>query len=325
MSSTYNVRLRSARMVQLITAALICAVSMAAQPACAVVLNDTAIGSPALAVFNGNLYLAWTGTDSNNTLNIARLDASGTSIVTQKTVGSNRSFTGPALAAYSGNLYLAWTGSVGSGENLNIAVSSDGLDFTGHKLVGSNTSFTSPALAASSSALYIAWAGNDPNHTLNAAYSIDGLDFTGQVELSGVSTGSEPALAVYNSYLYLGYSSPGEPPPEALLASSITPPLSFSATGIPIINGSSGAGPALGTVNGELFLGWNGLPNNLSGGLNVATFQNANTPQTIPLITQETIAEQTGTNPALAGFNGHLYLAWTGTNNKHNINIVQVY
>ncbi len=297
-----------------------------AGPASAVVLNDTAVGSPALAVFNGKLYLAWTGTDGNHTLNIAQLDGSGTNIVTQRTVGGNRSFTGPALAAFNGQLYLAWTGSVGSGENLNIAASSDGLNFPVQKLVGNNHSFTSPALAASANALFIAWAGNDPNQTLNAAISTDGLDFTGQVTLSGISTSSAPAISVYNNFLYLGYTAFAQGPgPQTLLAASVTPPLSFSASGLPIINGSSSAGPGLGTANGQLFLSWGGAPNSLSGGLNVATFQNGGTGPGISLVAQQTIVNQTGANPAVVGFNGHVYVAWTGTNNAHNINIEQVF
>lgn len=323
--SSDDMKLRPARMAPLAAAALICVLPLAVQPAAAVTLGNSAIGTPALAVFNNNLYIAWTGTDGNNTLNIAQLDASGTSIVTQTTVGSNHSFTGPALAAFNGYLYLAWDGSVSSGENLNIAYSSDGLDFTSQGLVGSNTSFAAPALAASANALYIAWSGNDPSHTVNAEYLTSGLSFTGQVVLSGTFSDASPALAVYGNYLYLGYEA-ASTEAETLLAASITPPLSFSSTGIPVVNGSGASGAGLGTVNGELFLGWAGQPNTLSGGLNVATFEAPSTSsQAISLVTQETITNQSRLNVAVAGYNGHLYVAWTGTDSNSTLNIDQVY
>lgn len=88
------------------------------QPAAAVVIQETTIAMPSLATFEGNLYLAWAGTDGNTSLNVAAFN--GTTFGSPVVFGSNSSLsnTGPAITPFNGLMYMVW---VGSGNNLNIA------------------------------------------------------------------------------------------------------------------------------------------------------------------------------------------------------------
>jgi hypothetical protein len=70
-------------------------------------------GTPALAFGNGRLYLAWTGTDDDNHLNIkpfSPLPDGSLQPLTKKTFSQRSSDdAGPALALGNGRLFLAWT------------------------------------------------------------------------------------------------------------------------------------------------------------------------------------------------------------------------
>jgi hypothetical protein len=71
--------------------------------------------APALAVFHGNLWLAWTGSDAQHHLN-TMVSSNGTTFG-QSTILNATSDDGPALTVVHGasssqpdRLYLAWTG-----------------------------------------------------------------------------------------------------------------------------------------------------------------------------------------------------------------------
>ncbi len=93
---------------------------------------------PAMTVFNGRLYYAWRGTDSNHTLNIAS-SADGNTFTATIQPGDNSSVNAPALATRNGQLYMAWVGTDPS-HLLNLAWSSDGVHFSqAHfQAIGSN-------------------------------------------------------------------------------------------------------------------------------------------------------------------------------------------
>jgi hypothetical protein len=149
--------------------------------------------SPALAVFNGRAYMAWTGTDGQ--LNVVST-ADGVHI--EKVTLADTSRTGPALAAFNGRLYLGWTGLDG---RLNVESSADGMTL-GNKVTLPETSYIvsgkqvvelSPALASFGGRLYIAWTGT--NMHLNVESSADGMRFGNKVTL-GETSDAAPALAV---------------------------------------------------------------------------------------------------------------------------------
>ena len=74
-------------------------------------LSQNSVTGPALAVFNGRLYMAWTGTDNPNHLNVA-YTTDGVNFTAPVTLSGNSSvaWAGPGLAAFNGKLYLSFTG-----------------------------------------------------------------------------------------------------------------------------------------------------------------------------------------------------------------------
>jgi hypothetical protein len=149
--------------------------------------------SPALAVFNGRAYMAWTGT--NGQLNVVST-ADGVHI--EKVTLPDTSRTGPTLAAFNGRLYLGWTGLDG---RLNVESSANGMTF-GNKVTLPETSYIvsgkqvvelSPALASFGGRLYIAWTGT--NMHLNVESSANGMTFGNKVTL-GDTSDAAPALAI---------------------------------------------------------------------------------------------------------------------------------
>lgn len=150
--------------------------------------NDYTRDTPAAAVFDGNVYLAWTGTNASHSVIVAN-SCDGLHFGTPVVYGTNTSFSGPGLAAFNGYLWLAWsttgyrTNSNGTITDIDLAHSSDGLHFQDKFLIGTQQefdSYTGPALAAANGQLYIAWAGSgsDVYHMLHIASSVDGLNFS---------------------------------------------------------------------------------------------------------------------------------------------------
>jgi hypothetical protein len=150
--------------------------------------------TPAATVFNGRLYLAWTGTDGR--LNVI-CSADGAHFTNKVTLGDT-SHTGPTLAAFNGRLYLGWTGTDG---HLNVESSANGMGFgnkvtlgdTSYLLVGGRQVDMSPALAAFGGRLYLAFTGDD--WRLNVESSANGMSFSNKVTL-GVKSWAGPALTV---------------------------------------------------------------------------------------------------------------------------------
>jgi hypothetical protein len=171
--------------------------------------------SPALTVFNGRLYMAWSEPDGKLNV-ISSLD--GIHFGNQVTLGDT-SLAGPALAAFNGRLYLAWTGTDG---RLNFESSTDGMTF-GNKLIlnqtsyistGTQVTFLAPSLTSYAGKLWIAWTGSDANHYINIV-PYDGANFGVHFVLYE-SSGAAPALTVENSAvagqparLVLGWSGTG--------------------------------------------------------------------------------------------------------------------
>jgi len=78
-------------------------------------LPETSYLAPAIANFNGKIYIAWTGTDGR--LNVES-SSDGTTFGNQ-VILNQTSNAGPALASFGGDLDIAWTGTDG---RLNVTI-----------------------------------------------------------------------------------------------------------------------------------------------------------------------------------------------------------
>lgn len=152
------------RLVRILGLSLLMAGATAPGVASAVPTDKTSNWQPAIAAFNGRLYLAYTGLDGR--LNVAS-STDGQTFGASTIIPNNSSAVGPGLAAFNGNLYLAWAATDGR-RSISFMRSVDGVSWVDKRLFGSEASRGNPALAGSSSQLLIAWNGTDNAGTLNA-------------------------------------------------------------------------------------------------------------------------------------------------------------
>ncbi len=131
-----------------------------------------------LAVFDGNLYLAFTGTDNRLNVYPSSQGADGLQFKNKVTLPDTSEYA-PALAV-GNELYIAWTG---MDHHINIESSSDGVHW-GNKVTLPVTTWAAPALSSNpSGGLTLAWVGDDPEHHLNLESSPDGVHWDNKVTL----------------------------------------------------------------------------------------------------------------------------------------------
>lgn len=137
-------------------------------------LPEYTFTAPALAVFNGDLYLAWAGTDTNHSLNIIQIIPRG-GILTQNkvTLWQNHSLSRPSLSTDpNGNhLILSWTG---TDNRIRYAVSDNGKQWSAPRVID-EWSDVGPSLLGipvnNMPRHWLAWRGTDAAHSLNVQYT----------------------------------------------------------------------------------------------------------------------------------------------------------
>jgi hypothetical protein len=294
------------------------AVSASPQPAFAETLlatGQTSTEGPALAVFNGNLFMAWTGTDGNHSINVAK-SSDGLHFGPPVVFPNNSSvwYAAPAITAFKGKMYLTWTGYQA---HINIASSTDGLHYSNQSLVTNpntgavQTANGSTALTATANGtLYLGWSGTDGQHTPNLASSTDGVHFTSPSIYVDNSSRWSPALTTVNGsnipIFAFTQEAVGERPCRTVEG---TYGAGFLLPACP--PGAGQTGPGLGALGTEYFVIWAGT------GTAVEVIISPNGAGAVH--TGQTCVG----NPAIVGFNGHVYYAWTGTDSAHTINIAQ--
>lgn len=287
------------------------------------VLVETTKVSPALAQFTApttplppSLFVAWTGTNAAQNLNVLGSPSGGVWNDGDKTVLKETDLQGPALASGFGSpLYVAWTGT-DSAHHLNIQFSTDGRRFQGKITLG-ETSFHSPALAYSGNALYLAWTGTDKR--LNVAKMGTSDANFGKI-LSKVildeTSDNGPALAAVGQNLYLAWSGTDSQNRLNVIESA---------------DGGAGWGckatfnettpfqPALAIVgnaaHGMVYLGWTGT--DASHHLNYMTAPLGST----AFGGKQTIGQTSVAGPALAEFQGKMFISWAGTDSENHLNV----
>jgi hypothetical protein len=169
---------------------------------------------PAMALYNGKLFLAYKGKDSND-LWYNTCDGQSPWLATDLEISQNgRSQTdaGPALAAYNGKLYLAYKGAGSNDLWYNVF---DGANWLATDLEisqnGRSQTDAGPALAVYNGLLYLAYKGAGSNDLWYNVF--DGSNWLAtdlEISQNGRSQAdTDPALAVYNGKLYLAYKGSG--------------------------------------------------------------------------------------------------------------------
>lgn len=176
----------------------------------------TTSAAPALAVFDGKLFMAYKSNDGKNTVNISySTDGVIWSLPYQLLSTTNTAATtsaAPALAVFNGNLFISYI----INDKASINFTSDGTAAskwsTPYSLTSAGTK-VSPALSAFNNKLYIAYTSSSKvciNSTSSGAtaaswgtaYSINPTQ----------STSGAASMTVFNNILYIAYNGSGSAP-----------------------------------------------------------------------------------------------------------------
>jgi hypothetical protein len=285
------------------------------------VLQEKSSAACALASWDGQLFVAWTGTDYH--LNIAasaewgqfagkqRLpfrsyrqettsssanSSSGTSSTTTHTIALR-----PALAGSGQDLHLAWRSS-----HRALNVTAGGHGGWPNPLLLSERSSRSPALAAAGSgALALAWTGTD-NH-VNLLMLAGGGPAPVQPSapkstFEVARTSSGPAVCGHQGEVVVAWTGTDR---HVNLMSPARPPLWLELA-------KSGSAPAVCSYQGALAVAWTGTDRRV----NVVT--DIDNPRPIRLD-----QVKSSYSPALCSHRGALVLAWTGTDRRPNLALIQ--
>jgi hypothetical protein len=222
---------------------------------------------PAVAVFDGLVYVAWTGKSSPYHLWYSTYN--GKTWSAQKEVPSalTGQVEGPALAVFNDKLYLSWLGQSTSAPAVWYSAY-NGSTWSAQAKVPSalGLPFTSPALAAYNGDLYASWIGSSSAERVwYSAYN--GTTWSAQTKIPGSSSTAAaenfggPALAVYNGSLFASWNAPFNCTTEptyciaaaSFNGSSWTSP-SYVLGPNPAYNGASG--PAMAVDGSTLYDAW---------------------------------------------------------------------
>lgn len=264
-----------------------------------------------VATFNGQLLMAYIGTDKKNLLNFAA-SSDGVTFSGSTLFGSNSSNFTPAITVYNGRVFLAWAGR--DNHFMNIASSADGLHFT-NQVVMSFTSSTGPALGVANGKLYLAWTDSGIGHTVHVATTTDGINFSTMGTVTAQNGIFPPALFGVGNVMYLAYTSALT---QEVLLFSAPGDLSFTgiSTGV-----TSPRGPGLLVSSGQLYLAYSNTSDQPA--LNV--YQLAPDGTNPSFARSQTLTGQvTVRSPSIGTLNGQLFYFWTGTNSDRNINVLQI-
>jgi len=218
--------------------------------------SQSSLVTPSLVELNGQLYLAWTGTDSK--LNVSCSTDGGASFGTPFT--SEKAIGGPSLCVRGTDLYIAWTG---TDNKLNIAqVTISGSTVTGftRQVTWDQKSMLAPSLASFNGNLYIAWTGVH-DYNLYVAYAPNGgMSFANPLTPTQRSA-QPPSLTVSNgnllivwggassSDLYVAQVALNDDAPSSLVNVVVLP---SNVAGLAI----NAQCPSIVSVNGVLYLAW---------------------------------------------------------------------
>jgi hypothetical protein len=207
---------------------------------------------PALAVYNGDLYVAWQGEGSP--IGVWYASFNGTSWSGQARVPSALVHISSTvgLASYNGDLYLTWTGQ--SSPYAVWYAAFNGASWTAQQTIPSSSSdnfqATDTPLAAYNGLLYASWETGASNNLEYATFN--GTSWSAPVS-RGVMSNAGPALAVMGGKLYeswINYTN------LDVDWASFNGTSWTTAKAIPHASIFIELGPALATYDGALYDAW---------------------------------------------------------------------
>jgi hypothetical protein len=156
--------------------------------------------TPAVAVFNNQLYVFWKSYDSSNAIFYSASSDGLTWSNGQRINNVDKTTAALSAATYANKLYLVWKS--GTSDIINYSPSSDGKNWPAGKPINSKaTTLTAPAVAASNGSLYVLWKASDGSGSIDYSASTDGSTWPNSAPTNkGDSTSAAPGLATTQRY-----------------------------------------------------------------------------------------------------------------------------
>ncbi|MGG4144216.1 Ig-like domain-containing protein, partial [Paenibacillus algorifonticola] len=185
-----------------------------------------AASTPAMAVFEDALYIAWVERNAVSSINQIKVKkyngASWTSVdggPDGLNINASRGVSYPALFVHDNNLYAAWNEVNDNNANQIRVKKYDGTAWTsadggGVNGLNVNTSMGAavPKMAEYNGSLYLAWQETNGSAVQIRAKKYDGSNWTSidgggttGLNVNGAKTGASPSLTVYDNALYLAW------------------------------------------------------------------------------------------------------------------------
>jgi hypothetical protein len=260
-------------------------------------------GSPALATYKGSLYAVWQGSSSPYAIFYSAYDGATSTWTPPATVpGALTNYrTGPAAAVYDGKLYVAWQGQSTPFHVWYAAF--NGTSWSAQAEVPAALVHISSTvgLASFGGRLYVAWTGESSPYAVWYA-SFNGTSWSAQAKIPGTSSdnfqATDTPLASYGGDLYVSWETGAGNTLEYATFNGST----WSSPGL--VGATSDAGPALAVKGTKLYESW---INYSTLAVDYASFDGTSW-SAVKAIPGASIFIELG--PAVAGYNGNLYVAW---------------
>ncbi|HEY5319179.1 MAG TPA: S53 family peptidase, partial [Solirubrobacteraceae bacterium] len=251
---------------------------------------------PALAEFDGKLYMAWKGVERDDRVFFSSFN--GTSWAAQAQVPGIGSSTGVSLAVFDGKLYMAWKGIL---DDDRIFYSSfNGTSWAPQTLITGVGTSVGPELAVFDGKLYMIWKGELTDERIFYS-SFNGTSWAPQILIGGVGTSVGPSLAVFDGALYAAWK--GIETDEGIYYSHFNG--STWAAQQRIAGVGTSQGPSLSVFGTALYAAWKGIDGDQ--GIYYSDFTGSTwAPQ------RSVAGVGTSQGPGLAESGGKLYMAWKG-------------
>jgi len=204
---------------------------------------------PALASFNGSLYVAFQANDPGHTLHVTS-SSDGQTFPAASQKPNIQMGSAPAMAEFNNQLFIAFQANDPVNE-LWLTSSPDGSSFTSATGYPNILMGGAPAMAVFKSKLYLAFQANDAGHTLHVTSSSDGQTWPAATQVPNVAIGSAPAMAVFNGKLYVAFRA--DDPSNAVWIASSLDGVNFSSQKLSSQSMGGSSSPALVVSNNTLY------------------------------------------------------------------------
>jgi hypothetical protein len=266
------------------------------------------VATPALAVYQNLLYMAWTDSVQNIMFSFYNGSewAPETKVIAGVVVGSSN---GPALAPYENFLYMTWKG---AGYDSGIYWSRyNGSTWSPQQKVANIGTGVGPSMASIDGEMYMAWKGTgyDQGIWWTRWAASNWQSQPPQTKVPNVGTSFGPSLAFWNRTLLMAWKGTGN---NQSIWWSYDGPNFVPQMLIP--NVGSSQGPSVAQFGSAMYMAWNGTGTDQSiWWSSLAQEQGQWAPQ------QVVNGIGSSCHPALAAWNGLLYMVWKGAHDDQTI------